>query len=233
MVIASTNDPYAELDTMRGFAADWGSDIQLMGDAGHINAASGHGPWPEGLLMFGELMKRLRMITLLLLRHAKSALGHAGLADFDRPLVKRGQQEAAEMAELMTLKQYRPAKIVCSTSQRTRETLAALVPTLAGNANIVLDQRVYGAEAARLFDVIRETGDTATPLMVIGHNPGLEELAALLIDDKDSEAHSRLGVKFPPAGLAVIRFERERWSEVDAGTGTLVAFHTPGATATA
>lgn len=60
MVVASTTDPLVTIDRARGFAADWGSDFQLAGDAGHINAASGHGPWPEGLLMFAELMKRLR-----------------------------------------------------------------------------------------------------------------------------------------------------------------------------
>lgn len=60
MVVASTTDPLVTVDKARGFAADWGSDFQLAGDAGHINVASGHGPWPEGLLMFGELMKRLK-----------------------------------------------------------------------------------------------------------------------------------------------------------------------------
>ena len=60
MVVASTTDPLVTVDRARGFAADWGSDFMLAGDAGHINAASGHGPWPEGLLQFAELMKRLK-----------------------------------------------------------------------------------------------------------------------------------------------------------------------------
>ena len=60
MVIASTTDPLVSVERAQGFAADWGSDFKLAGDAGHINAASGHGPWPEGMLMFGELMKRLK-----------------------------------------------------------------------------------------------------------------------------------------------------------------------------
>ena len=59
MVVASTTDPLVSVPRARGFAADWGADFQLAGDAGHINAASGHGPWPEGLLMLGELLKRL------------------------------------------------------------------------------------------------------------------------------------------------------------------------------
>jgi predicted alpha/beta hydrolase family esterase len=60
MVVASTSDPLVSVERAQGFASDWGSDFQLAGDAGHINVASGHGPWPEGLLMFGELMKRLK-----------------------------------------------------------------------------------------------------------------------------------------------------------------------------
>ena len=60
MVVASSTDPLVSLERARGFAADWGGDFVPAGDAGHINVASGHGPWPEGLLMFAELMKRLR-----------------------------------------------------------------------------------------------------------------------------------------------------------------------------
>jgi uncharacterized protein len=60
MVVTSTTDPLVTVERAQGFAADWGSDFVLAGDAGHINAASGHGPWPEGLLMFAELMKRLK-----------------------------------------------------------------------------------------------------------------------------------------------------------------------------
>ncbi len=63
IVVASTNDPLVSLERARGFAADWGSDFMPAGDAGHINAASGHGPWPEGLLMFAELMKRLKPLN--------------------------------------------------------------------------------------------------------------------------------------------------------------------------
>jgi len=60
MVVASTTDPFVSVEAAQGFAADWGSDFKLAGDAGHINVASGHGPWPEGMLMFAELMRRLK-----------------------------------------------------------------------------------------------------------------------------------------------------------------------------
>lgn len=60
MVVGSISDPYCAYERTQGFAADWGSDFHSAGDAGHINIASGHGPWPEGLLLFGELMKRIK-----------------------------------------------------------------------------------------------------------------------------------------------------------------------------
>lgn len=60
MVVCSTTDPLVSVERAQGFASDWGADFKLAGNAGHINVASGHGPWPEGLLIFGELMKRLR-----------------------------------------------------------------------------------------------------------------------------------------------------------------------------
>ena len=60
IVVGSNSDPYGRYEVLQGFAADWGADFQSAGDAGHINADSGHGPWPEGLLLFAELMKRVK-----------------------------------------------------------------------------------------------------------------------------------------------------------------------------
>jgi len=61
MLVASSNDPYCSVDRAVEFATCWGSDFHLAGDAGHINVESGHGPWPEGLLMFTRLMQRLKV----------------------------------------------------------------------------------------------------------------------------------------------------------------------------
>lgn len=61
MLVASSNDPYCSVDRAAEFASCWGSDFHLAGEAGHLNAESGHGPWPEGLVMFTRLMQRLKM----------------------------------------------------------------------------------------------------------------------------------------------------------------------------
>lgn len=167
------------------------------------------------------------MITLYLLRHAKSGWEDTSLDDFDRPLAKRGLKEAAEVAELLRAQGYRPERIVCSTSLRTRETLAALLPVLSKDVDIGLDHRVYEAEVDALVAVIRECGASAAALMLIGHNPGLEELADLLIGGGERNALRQLRDKIPPAGLAVIQFEVGSWADVEAGGGRLTAFHTP------
>ncbi len=167
------------------------------------------------------------MITLYLLRHAKSGWEDTSLDDFDRPLAKRGQKEVVEVADLLRAGDYRPDRIVCSTSLRTRETLAGLLPVLSKDIDIRLDHRLYEAEVDALVAVIRECGRSAASLMLIGHNPGFEELADLVIGGGERNALKQLRDKIPPAGLAVIQFEADSWADVVAGGGRLTAFHTP------
>jgi phosphohistidine phosphatase len=146
--------------------------------------------------------------------------------DFDRPLAKRGRKEAAEVAELIVRECYFPARVLCSTALRTRETLAALLPILPEDTEVTLTREIYEATADRLLRTIRQVGDSPS-LLLVGHNPGLEDLARMLADDGSSDALVRLRAKFPPAGLAVIRFAADSWSKIVAGEGRLAAFHTP------
>lgn len=165
-------------------------------------------------------------LTLMLLRHAKS--GHdANVADIDRTLNERGRHEAAEMAELMTTRGFRPARILCSSAQRTRETLGPLVPGLVGDSWIEITRRIYDASADQLLELIREQDGDVPSLLVIGHNPGLEDLARGLVATGDGAALFHLRTKFPPATLAVISFEAPEWRDVGAGMGRLEAFESP------
>jgi len=166
-------------------------------------------------------------LTLSILRHAKSGKDDPHLADFDRPLNERGYREADEMANLIIARAWQPARILCSSSQRTRETLAPLLPLLKSNTTIELTRRIYDATAETLLDIIREQNGAPRSLMLIGHNPGLEELARVLPGRGDGPALSRLRVMFPPASLAVISFEIGDWSDVGPGRGRLEAFETP------
>ena len=169
-------------------------------------------------------------LALYILRHAKSDKGNPALADFDRPLNERGLREAADVAALMSARGYEPARILCSSSRRTRETLAPLVPLLKSDTTIELTRRLYDASVETLMAAIREQSREVRSLMLIGHNPGLEELARILPGGGDGAAMARLRTGFPPASLAVIGFDVGEWRDVSPGEGRLAAFEVPALT---
>lgn len=165
-------------------------------------------------------------LRLYLLRHAKSGWDNPKLADFDRPLAPRGEREAAEMAALIAARAYRPARILCSSAQRTRETLGAVLKALPEESSIETTRRLYEADAERLLGVLWEQRSMSS-VMMIGHNPGLHQLAQLLAGTGDDRALHRLRTDFPPASLAMIEFAAAAWSDVRPGSGRLIAFETP------
>lgn len=166
-------------------------------------------------------------LTLFLLRHAKSGWDNPNLQDFERPLSDRGRREAQWLGELLRTRGISPSRIVCSAAQRTRETLAGVVPALGREASIDITRRLYEAPAERLLLVVREQLPTDESVMLIGHNPGLEDLANLLAGTGDRLAVAALRDKYPPAGLAHIEFDAKRWSDVSAANARLVAFDRP------
>jgi phosphohistidine phosphatase len=169
------------------------------------------------------------MLTLLLLRHAKSSWDNPGLADYDRPLAKRGQKAAPRMgAEIATLG-LRPALILCSGATRAKETLALALPAFADPApEVIYDDAFYMASPEALIAMLRTLPETAPKsVMIVGHNPGLEELAELLVGGGDAGAVELMDEKFPTGALAVFTFDTTNWSDVAPGKGTLTHFLTP------
>ncbi|MGO4387069.1 histidine phosphatase family protein [Microvirga sp. 2YAF29] len=164
------------------------------------------------------------MLRLLLLRHAKAAWP-PGVLDHDRPLAPRGQSAAAAMANYMRSEFLAPDLALVSPARRTQETWEIVHPVI-GEVPARHDGRIYEAPVARLLTVLHEVEDARTVLM-IGHNPGFEDLASLLIGEGDMEGILRLGSKYPTAGLAVIDFEHESWSQVTRKSGRLERFVTP------
>lgn len=150
------------------------------------------------------------MKTLLIMRHAKSDWSTAQ-AYFDRPLNKRGRRDVSLLARLIGRLEERPRLILSSPALRARETAEGLSAAL-GSCTLAFDQRLYLAPPQVLGAVLGEQDDRCDPLLVIGHNPGLEEWLVLLCG-----ARSRL----PTAGLAALAVEAERWSELEPGQGQL------------
>lgn len=165
------------------------------------------------------------MIRLLLLRHAKAAWP-PGVLDLDRPLAKRGQEAAATMGNYLKSEFLAPDLAIVSPARRTQETWELVQPII-GDIPHRQDGRIYEAPVARLLTVLQEVESEARTLLMIGHNPGFEDLANLLIGEGDMDGILRLGSKYPTAGLAVIDFTVESWAEVTRKSGRLDRFVTP------
>lgn len=167
------------------------------------------------------------MKTIYLLRHAKSSWKQGGLADLDRPLAKRGRRAAKLMADHLLSAGIEPAQILCSPSVRTRETLAAIEKRLAATLAVRIEKALYLADAPALLRRIRRLSDSLPTVMLIGHNPGLETLALMLLPGSDRLAGG-LAEKFPTGALCVLVCAVDRWRDVGPATATLDAFVRPG-----
>lgn len=167
------------------------------------------------------------MSRLVLMRHAKSDRSGREIDDFDRPLAERGREVAPRMGHHMAALGLAPQRILCSSAVRARETLAGLIPSLAGDCEIRLTRDLYMAGEDETIDEIRGHGVGAATLLVIGHEPGLTQTALALIGSGHPSLIEDLERKFPTAGLAVIDFPAIRWVDVELKSGELVAFLRP------
>jgi len=167
------------------------------------------------------------MPRLLLLRHAKSSWGDPGLADIDRPLSPRGRRAAATMAKAIEAEDMVPDRILCSPARRTRETLAALLPYLGGEGRVAIDPKLYETGPSEYRAVIARSGNEASTLLVIGHNPAIQATAQLLIGDGEPGLAADLVAKYPTGALAVIDFTEAAWAHIEPRSGYLTAFLKP------
>jgi phosphohistidine phosphatase len=167
------------------------------------------------------------MRRLMLLRHAKSDWSTPGRRDHDRPLNARGREAAAKMGAYMVRHALIPDLIIASTAKRVGETLDLLLAAFDKQLKVVSDAAVYEASPNALLDILKQTPRGVHNLLMVGHNPGLAELAGLLIASGEVEARQRLIEKFPTAGLAVIDFALDDWSKLHLRGGRLDRFVMP------
>jgi phosphohistidine phosphatase len=160
---------------------------------------------------------------VLLLRHAKSSWKDPDLADHDRPLARRGRGAATLMAGYLRQHRMSPALVVCSSAARATETLHHLTPALRGS-EVRIEAGIYHASGRDLLDRLRELPDATASVMLIGHNPAIEDLAGQLAG-RGSELERMIG-KFPTGALAALEFTG-RWRNLGPGKGRLVDFATP------
>lgn len=164
-----------------------------------------------------ELFKPMK--TLLILRHAKSSWKDSSLADHDRPLNKRGRRAAELMGRLIQRKKLRPDLILSSTATRARETAEIAISMIHPPAEVRYDERLYLAGVPELLTVVGKIEAARNLALLIGHNPGLEELVYRLTEEVRT---------MPTAALAKIALPIDSWSEVAEQRGTLEWLVKPG-----
>jgi phosphohistidine phosphatase len=163
-------------------------------------------------------------MRLMLLRHSKAEKAAPGQRDRDRRLNARGQDDAAEIAAYMAAHKLLPDRVIVSSAQRTRETWTGMAAALPASLTPAYEDRLYESGPDRILEVIREAPASVRALMLIGHNPGLHEVAELLLAPKGAEA---IEDGLPTSGLVVLDFAGEDWKKLKAGGGRLDRLVTP------
>lgn len=164
------------------------------------------------------------MATLYLLRHAKAGWALPGVRDFDRPLDDSGNADSEAIGEAMANAGYVPDITLCSGAVRARQTLAG-VAAKADTGKIKFSDQLYITDAGGYLEMIKENA-SADSLLVIGHNPMMEDLALAMAGCGDDHARAALNAGFPTAGLVVLHFDG-KLSSAAPGKGRLDAFLTP------
>jgi len=167
------------------------------------------------------------MKTLTILRHAKSGWDDPVLRDFDRPLNAKGQRAARLMGHHLASLGMRFDLVVASSAVRVRETIDDFARGYGDLAEPEWDKTLYLASADTLLDHLHALPDSANRVLIVGHNPGLEELVLMLTADDGSHARDAVEVKFPTASVAEIDFAVDHWADAKAGGGVLVRFIRP------
>jgi len=160
------------------------------------------------------------MKTLYLMRHAKASNDSPTFEDRDRALNERGNEDAPLIARAMQARRHIPDLVLCSSARRTQETCRHVLDVLGKHIPVVYEPDLYLASDDEILDTICAADPKSRALLVVGHNPGLEDLALSLGADGTPP-------KFPTCAVAVFRFDVENWGEVARGRGAFADYFTP------
>jgi phosphohistidine phosphatase len=164
---------------------------------------------------------------LILLRHAKSAWDDPSLADFDRPLSSRGRKAAPVVGAYLARRGMLPGLVLTSSARRAVETLDLVSAGWTAKPTVRKLKSLYLAMPREMLRRVQAIGREPDRVMLVGHNPGIADLASWLCSQGKAEQRAKLARKLPTGAIAVLEFDVEDWSEVDAETGKLIDFATP------
>jgi len=167
-------------------------------------------------------------VTLLTtLRHAKSSWDDHGLDDFDRPLNDRGRKAARQLGRELKRRKVRFDHVIASPATRVRETVEELAKGYGKLPGVRFDSHIYEAGAERLLQLIRHIPETAHAPLLVGHNPGMQQIVLALTQDDGNGLRERVVEKYPTAALAMIDLDVPRWDEVETHAGKIVELILP------
>ena len=167
------------------------------------------------------------MKRIYLLRHAQSSHDEPGVDDFERGLTARGQSAAPVMGDQMAAAGWLPDRVLCSAARRARETVEALWRQWPTQPPTQVETDLYGAHPGDLLERLRRLPDESGSVLLVGHNPAIQQLALDLAGTGDADAYAAMRAKYPTAALAVLEAEVEHWSELRPGCAVLAAFVRP------
>lgn len=157
------------------------------------------------------------MKYILLLRHAKSSWEDSSLKDFDRPLAERGEKDAPRMGKFLKQVEYLPARIIASPALRAKQTTTLFAEAAALDEDLITwNEDLYYGSYKDYLSAIKNTSDDIKTIMLVGHNPKMEEMADVLCNDEDTGA-----IRIPTAALLCFEHHADRWKRVQPGTAQL------------
>lgn len=166
------------------------------------------------------------MKTLFVMRHAKAERDSDTGRDFDRPLAKRGWRDAEAVGREMLARDLVPDAVLSSPAKRAAETVAAFASGY-GELDPSYEPGIYNAPADRLIDIVRNVDDSSERLLIVGHNPGFQDLVLRLAGDDLCERSDHIVDGFPTAAIAAVELPAERWREIAERSGRIVELILP------
>lgn len=166
------------------------------------------------------------MLRLMLFRHAKASWDEPALPDEKRPLTARGRGEADAMGKLLAARGLIPDIVLCSPARRAQQTLELALPHWTPRPDVRTTAGIYGAINDSYLEAVRSFG-AGERLMIVGHNPAMQESAVLLAGQGAGDAIGRLRAGFKTGAVAVIDFDVADWSAVERRSGTLADYIEP------
>lgn len=167
------------------------------------------------------------MRKVILLRHAKSSWDDPSVDDHDRPLSKRGKAAAPLIGRWLAERRHLPDTVLCSSSERTRQTVDRIRQSLPKLPEPVVERELYHASPEQMRDRLAMLPDDCTTVMVVGHNPGLGSLVRKMSNGHENRRCRRAYEHFPTGAAAVLELDLENWSDIGFAKARFVDFAAP------